>query len=285
INGNLHGYFKGKRGLSQGDPMSPYLFTLFMEVLTLMLHRRARDSDFTYHQYCSKLNIINLCFSDDLFLFSHGDVESARVIMNTLGEFKNSSGLTLSLPKSTAYFCNVLNHVTLDILQILPFEEGKLPVKYLGVPLVPSRLIHRDCMELMEKVKRRINDWKNISLSLAGRTQLICSVLGSTHVYCALVFILPSSLMIELEQLMRGFLWCQGVFNKAIISTHIWRLLTCKESLWVKWIHTYKLNGRTLWDILLQGKMSWGWRKILQVRNLVRPFIWSQMCNGTSISA
>ncbi|GJT26554.1 integrase, catalytic region, zinc finger, CCHC-type containing protein [Tanacetum coccineum] len=275
-----------KRGLRQGDPMSPYLFTLVMEVLTLMLNRRARDSNsFTYHRYCSKLNIINLCFADDLFLFAHGDANSARVIMDSLEEFKNASGLTPSLPKSTAYFCNVLNYVKLDILSILPFDEGKLPVKYLGVPLVPSRLLYRDCSELIEKIKRRVSDWKNKSLSLAGRAQLIRSVLSSMHLYWASVFILPSSLMLELEQVMRGFLWCQGekrkckakvawedvclpkkegglgirrleAFNKALISSHIWSLLSHKESLWVKWIHTYKLNGRTFWEIPLRGKIS-----------------------------
>ncbi|GJY65054.1 ribonuclease H-like domain-containing protein [Tanacetum coccineum] len=181
INGCLHGYFKGKRGLRQGDPLSPYLFTLVMEVLTLMLHRRARvTNSFTYHRYCSKLNIINLCFADDLFLFAHGDVDSARI----------------------------------GILVVLPFEEEKLPVKYLGVPLVPSRFVYRDCAELVERVKRRISDWKNKFLSFAGRAQLVRSVLSSMHIYWASMFILPSSLILELEQLMRGFLWCQGEMKK-----------------------------------------------------------------------
>ncbi|GJZ55722.1 hypothetical protein Tco_0610915 [Tanacetum coccineum] len=101
--------------------------------------------------------------------------------MDTLKEFKIASGMTPSLPKSTAYFCNMINYVKLDILNILPFEKGKLPVKYLGVPLVPSCLLIRDCTELMEK---------------------------------ASVFILPSHLMLDLEQLMRGFLWCQGEMRK-----------------------------------------------------------------------
>nr|GEX14368.1 reverse transcriptase domain, reverse transcriptase zinc-binding domain protein [Tanacetum cinerariifolium] len=139
-----------------------------------MLNHRVRQLDsFTFHRYCLQLNIINLCFKDDLFLFAHGDVYSAHVIMKALEEYKNASGLTPRLHKSTAYFCNVLNYVKIGILGILLFEEGTLPVKHLGVPLVPSRLLYRDCSELMERIKRRINDWKNKSLSFAGRTKLI----------------------------------------------------------------------------------------------------------------
>ena len=55
MNGELHRYFQGKRGLRQGDPMSPYLFTLVMEILTLTLKRRVRESgEFSYHNRCSK---------------------------------------------------------------------------------------------------------------------------------------------------------------------------------------------------------------------------------------
>ncbi|GJW40184.1 hypothetical protein Tco_0066029 [Tanacetum coccineum] len=159
VHGSLHGYFQGKRGLRQGDPLSPYLFTLVMEVLTLMIKRKVQESDlFTYHRFCSKMELINLCFADDLFLFAYGDVQSASVIKEALDEFKQASGLIPSLPKSTTYFCNVLNHVKLSILQVLLFEEGKLPVKYLGVPLVSSRLMIRDCNKLIDRVQIRIQD-------------------------------------------------------------------------------------------------------------------------------
>ncbi|GJT37806.1 RNA-directed DNA polymerase, eukaryota, reverse transcriptase zinc-binding domain protein [Tanacetum coccineum] len=314
VNGSLHGYFKGKRGLRQGDPLSPYLFTLVMEVLTFMLQRKVKESDlFTYHRYCSKLELINLCFADDLFLFAYGDVHSASVIKEALDEFKGASGLVPSLPKSTAYFCNVLNHIKLSILQILPFEEGKLPVKYIGVPLVSSRLMFRDCNELIDRVQLRIQDWKNKFLSIAVRLQLLKLVLGSMHIYWASVFILPSRVLFNIEQLMRGFLWCHGslkkgkskvawevvclpkdegglgirrleCFNSALMVAHIWKLLSLKESLWVKWIHEYKLNRRNFWDIPLRGNMSWGWRKILQLRPIIREFIWCKIRDGASTS-
>ncbi|GJX00618.1 putative RNA-directed DNA polymerase [Tanacetum coccineum] len=315
INGSLHGYFKGRRGLRQGDPLSPYLFTMVMEVLTLIFKRRVQDSLIRL-RFIAIVRIwswLIYAFADDLFLFAHGDVSSATVIMEALEEFKQVSGLVPSLPKSTAYFCNVLNHIKLAILQILPFAEGHLPVKYLGVPLVSSRLVFRDCKELIEKVECRINDWKNKSLSIAGRLQLIQSVISSMNVYWASMFILPTRVLLDIEQLMRGFLWCQGIlgrgkakvawevvclpkeegglgikrladFNKALMTSHIWKLLSKKDSLWVKWIHTYKLRDRNFWEIPCRGNMTWGWRNILRLRPIIREFFWYKIGDGSDVS-
>nr|GEV87688.1 hypothetical protein [Tanacetum cinerariifolium] len=196
------------------------------------------------------------------------------------------------MPKSKAYFCNVLNHTKLAILHVLPFEEDRLPVKYLGVPLVSSRLIFRDCKELIDKVQNRVNDWKNKSLSIAGRLQLIQSVLGSLNVFWASVFGSMSSgkakVAWEVVCLPKkeGGLGIRRPdhFNKALMVSHIWKLISFKESLWVKRIHVYKLKNRSFWDIPYRGKMSWSWKKLLKLRPLIRDFFWSSIGDGSKIS-
>ncbi|GJX97868.1 protein LAZ1, partial [Tanacetum coccineum] len=250
INGNIHGFFRGKIGLRKGDPLSPYLFTLVMEVLTMILKRRVLDSDsFRYYKHCEEMDIINLCFAYDLFMFARGDVNSARVIMEALDEFKLALGLVLSIPKSTTYFCNVSNNVKIAILQILPFSEGTLPCMYLGAPLISSRLLNKDCKILMEKVKNRIGDWKNKSLSFAGRLQLCKSVLLSMQVY-----------------------WSPNIISH-------------KDSLWVSWIHRYKLRGRSFWEVPIVADSTWGWRKLLQLREQVNPLFRSVIRDGKYTSA
>lgn len=105
VSGEAHGFFRSKRGLRQGDPMSPYLFTLVMEVLNLMIKRQVRlDKRFKYHTGCNKLKITNLCFADDLLMMCHGDLMSASILRRSLDEFSMTSGLYPSMNKSEAFF-------------------------------------------------------------------------------------------------------------------------------------------------------------------------------------
>nr|GEV07937.1 hypothetical protein [Tanacetum cinerariifolium] len=82
--------------------------------------------DFQYHHICEQQRIINLCFADDLFLFSRGNPCLVAVIMDALEEFKHVSSLVPSIPKSTMFFCNIPNAIKASILNSMPFAEGLL---------------------------------------------------------------------------------------------------------------------------------------------------------------
>ena len=87
INGSLHGFFKGEQGLRQGDPLSPFLFTICLEVLSRKMGRLGKNLNFNHHPKCSEMSITHLAFADDLILFSTGDVTSVRLAIECLESF------------------------------------------------------------------------------------------------------------------------------------------------------------------------------------------------------
>ncbi|GJY61859.1 putative reverse transcriptase domain-containing protein [Tanacetum coccineum] len=208
--------------------------------------------DFQYHHLCEQQRIVNLCFADDLFLFARGHLNSVRTIIDALEEFKNVSGLVPSIPKSTAFFCNVLNALKANILSSMPFAEGTLPVKYLGVPFISSRLLYCDCKVLVEKLESRLvrgflwcqGEMKKGMAKVAWDTVCLPHHEGRLGIH-------------KLDD-----------FNVALMATHVWCILINKESLWVQCIHSYKLKVRnivcsgfslsnTISDLVSNGAWRW----------------------------
>ncbi|GKA41366.1 RNA-directed DNA polymerase, eukaryota, reverse transcriptase zinc-binding domain protein [Tanacetum coccineum] len=223
------------------------------------------ESGFKYHWGCKELEIFHLCFANDLLVVCHGDVKSVK-------------------RRAQYFFGNVDDRTKAEILDILPFNIGKLPVSYLG---------------------------KNRLLSYAGRLQLVASVLASMQVYWASVFILPKTVVKDIDRLLKGFLWCQGnltkgkakvawklvcrpknegglgikhlgEWNEVLMAKHLWNLACNKESLWVKWINVIRLKGRSIWEVDCNPNTSCGWKQILSLRNKMRTHVRYEIGNGES---
>ena len=74
--------------------MSPLIFIIVMEYLSrLFKFHFNSNSDFGFHPKCSSLKLTHLCFVDDLFIFSKGELKSLMIINWTLSEFSSTFGL------------------------------------------------------------------------------------------------------------------------------------------------------------------------------------------------
>lgn len=88
---------KAKRGLRQGDLISPLMFVIVMEYLHRSLHKLRKLPDFNFHAKCEKLDIINLSFANSLLLFAIGDTESVELVMEKVNEFSKATGMYVNL--------------------------------------------------------------------------------------------------------------------------------------------------------------------------------------------
>ena len=90
-------------------------------------------------------------------------------------------------------------------------KESSFPLKYLGVPIVSSRLTKIECNELVEKITARIQTWSTRHISYAGRLVLINTVLFGIFNYWASIFLLPHEVTEKLTKLSRNYLWYGSV--------------------------------------------------------------------------
>ncbi|KAL2248049.1 UNVERIFIED_CONTAM: hypothetical protein Sindi_2657200 [Sesamum indicum] len=291
LNGNPHGFFAGARGLRQGDPLSPYLFVLVMEVLHLgLLQLIEQDLQFSYHWKCEPAKVFQLGFADDLLLFFRADLNSLGTLKRGLDRFAECHVI---ISRSAQAWKD-------QILTIMGFQGGQLPMRYLGLPLLSSRLSISDCQPLLLKIDARINGWEGIfSLSYAGRIQIIKSVLLAMSIYWVSAFILQKAIIKQIEKRLRTFLWkgtstsgyakvawkdvCKpineggqgikdiGFLNCSLMAKKLCDVIRCdRTSIWVEWLKQTRSHNTSIWTINEKGG-SWGWRKLLRLRSSILP--------------
>ncbi|XP_042041211.1 uncharacterized protein LOC121786644 [Salvia splendens] len=291
VNGSHHGYFRGKRGLRQGDHMSPPLFILCMEYLSrLLLTRTTRE--FSFHKRCGQTGITHLAFADDLLLFGRGDLISMQILADTMEEFYACSGLGINRGKSNMFIAGTNKVPKETLLQVFGFPEGSLPIKYLGIPLASKRLVSSDYGQLIDKLSDKIKKWPSKTLSFVGRLELITSVVKGVEAYWLQAFPIPWTIIEKLIGIARTFLWgkkygqvawddvCKpkkvgglGVrnlkaWNSALHAKTLWSIHSKKDSLWIRWIHAEYIRNNSIWDWTVHKKNdSMLIKKLLSIRD------------------
>ncbi|RVW58950.1 Retrovirus-related Pol polyprotein from transposon RE1 [Vitis vinifera] len=102
VNGNAKGWVKASRGLRQGDPLSPFLFTLVADVLSKLMIR-AEETGITegFLVGRDRTRVSLLQFADDTIFFSKASLDLLQNLKIILLVFGQVSGLKINLEKST----------------------------------------------------------------------------------------------------------------------------------------------------------------------------------------
>ena len=219
VNGSPAGFFQNSRGLRQGDPLSPYLFVIGMEVLTRLLNRavdgnylsgskiKGRDGVFSV--------ISHLLYADDTLLFCGACKDQLKYLSWILMWFEASSGLKINLNKSEILPVGPVDEVS-DLAVELGCGIGSFPSSYLGLPLGASHKALGVWDTVEDKFRKRLASWKSQFISQAGRLTLIQSTLSSLPIYCLSLFRMPASICSRLERFRESFCGVGGALRRRL---------------------------------------------------------------------
>lgn len=209
INGTRTKFFNLTRGLRQGDPMSPYIFILYMEVLSHQIELSVNTRDWLPLKICRHgPSLSHLFFVDDLILMSQATKESSNAIKGILENFCSWSGQKINNQKSKILFSNNFNiNSKADISSLLNISLGNSFDRYLGFPIFNGKIRNNDFKEIMGNLQSKLSGWKMKFLNIAGRTTLVKSSLSHMATHLMNYIKLPSYVTNHLDKLQRNFIW------------------------------------------------------------------------------
>lgn len=120
--GKVTGYPKPKRGIRQGDPLSPFLFLLCSEGLSAPAPlRKGEDRSFKGVKICRGSPLVShLFFADDTLLFVEASSHGITNIKRALEIYGKASGQHINYDKFCCFFnSNTPVQVREDLSQLL----------------------------------------------------------------------------------------------------------------------------------------------------------------------
>ncbi|KAG7585320.1 Reverse transcriptase domain [Arabidopsis thaliana x Arabidopsis arenosa] len=311
VNGELAGFFPSSRGLRQGCSLSPYLYVIVNNVLSLLLNRAAQQSRIGYHPRCKDMGLTHLSFADDILVFTDGSASSLQGIMTVLEDFGRISGLFINTSKSSIFTAGRNTLGIQEEAERLGIPKESLPIRYLGLPLTTKTMTRQDYEPLVDRIRSRFLCWSSKRLSFAGRLQLIQSVITSVINFWCSIFRLPKGCFDVIGSMCNAFLWsgsptdhsktkvawedvCKpkeegglGIrrlrdSSRVFALSLIWRLFTASGSLWVAWSRRYLFPNASFWSVSEGTLGSWIWRKLLKLRPLAASLMCMEVKNGNS---
>jgi hypothetical protein len=206
VNGSLTPWFFVQRGCRQGDPLSPYLFVLCVEILAIMIRCNDKIKGIVVNDTESKI----LQYADDTELTLEGDEESFHETINTINIFGKLSGLILNTDKSCAIWLGCKKNSPVKHMPHLQMIWNPDKFKILGIWLTCDL---KECVKInfdekFLEVKALYKIWLKRQLTPLGRVAILKSLILSKLVHLWLLLPNPPENIINaIQKTVFQFVW------------------------------------------------------------------------------
>ncbi|XP_019194754.1 PREDICTED: uncharacterized protein LOC109188565 [Ipomoea nil] len=301
------------RGLRQGDPLSPYLFIICAEGLSLLLqdsHSKGLIHGCRVARGAPPIS--HLFFADDSLLFFKANLQEAMEVKRCLGVYESYSGQAVNFHKSNISFSRNTHTEMRDLVSgVLTVSQAEDFGKYLGLPSVVGRNRRAVFAYIEQQLKQRFSSWNKRLLTKAGKEVLLKSVAQAMPTYTMSIYLLPITLCASLERLMNRYWWgnvgnagnihwlawdrmCSpkkfgGMgfkrlheFNLALLAKQGWRLLTNPTSLMARVFKARYFPTSSFYEAVIGGNPSYVWRSIMAGQDLLKSGCRRRIGDGTA---
>lgn len=194
------------------------------------------------------------------------------LIADCIMEFRSTTGLQPNLRKSSMYLPMVSDRMKDMLLEIIGFQQGFIPFRYLDIPLAMEKLHMSNYGVLIDVIVLKFTLWPKHMLSYTRKLELGKIVLHGVECFWLSILPIPCVVIDKLYVICRSFVWTfkhpsiswtticlpkekvgykihdLQAWNSALLCKSLWKLQWKKDSLWVKWIHHQCLRSVDLWE-------------------------------------
>ena len=220
-NGFSSEYFTIGRDCRQGDPASPYIFLLCVEIMGAMIRNDEQIKGITINEHEYKL----LQYADDTALLLDGQENSLRRALSLIDQFSKYSGLKPNYSKTSCIRIGAYRYSDVQYCNEYNIQWADINFTFLGIDFTVDLIDITDLNidKRLTEISTVIKHWNRRIISTLGRITVLKTILlpKLTHIFMSLPD--PSVAKIKyLESLFFKFIWCnkQDKINRKLAVQH-----------------------------------------------------------------
>jgi hypothetical protein len=213
LNGVPGKTFHCRRGVRQGDPLSPLLFVLAADLLQCILNKAASLGYLKLPIPAPSPDFPIIQYADDTLIVLEASSPQIFFLKGILQSFSDSTGLKINFSKSMMVPVNLSAEKLTHLARTFGCQTGTFPFTYLGLPMGLTRPKVDDFLPLMSKCEKRLN-YISPFLSQAGRLEFTNSVLSALPTFTMCSIVLPKTVIKQIDKYRKHCLWRGATANE-----------------------------------------------------------------------